>query len=253
MVLQVVNLGVQVGGKNVLDGVTMYLEKGHTYVLFGQNGSGKSTLMQALIGNPVYEVVKGKIIMDGKDITDLPTDERVRLGMGISFQTPSVVGGVKLRDVLDYCRRLSGMGWDEVMECVKFLKCEEFLDRSINKGFSGGELKRSEALQLMVMNPSLLLLDEPDSGVDMENLALIGKTFSRILGRKKERNDRTALVITHSGHILEHMDADYGMILYGGRIACIGDPNQMFEQIYEHGYEKCINICFEGEGDCGSS
>lgn len=246
MVLKVVNLGVKVDEGQVLDSVTMYLEEGHTYVLFGQNGSGKSTLLQALIGNPAYDVAHGRILLHDKDITRLSTDERVRQGLGISFQVPPAVDGVKLRDVLEYCRRLSGMSWDEVMEYVELLNMERFLDRPVNKGFSGGEAKRSEILQLMVIDPDLLLLDEPDSGVDIENLALMGRALNKIL---RANGDKTTLIITHTGYILNYVEADYGMIIHDGKIACMGNPEHMFKQIMERGYEECVRTCFSEDGE----
>ncbi|RLG22415.1 ABC transporter ATP-binding protein [Methanosarcinales archaeon] len=245
--LQVVNLKVRVEGKKVLNGVSFYLEQGNTYVLFGANGSGKSSLLNTIIGNPKYEVVGGRIIFNDVDITEMSPEERVKLGMGIAFQNPPEVDGVKLKELLEHCRGISGLDREEVEKYIEMLNMEELVERHVNKGFSGGEVKRAEVLQLLVLNPELVMLDEPDSGVDMENLSIMGRALRTLLERDKKKDERTktSLIITHTGHILQYVDADYGMILHNGRIACIGNPEKILEDITEHGYEGCVDKCLK--------
>ncbi len=242
--LRLVNLGVEVEGKQILENVNLFIEEGKTFVLFGPNGSGKSSLLMTVIGNPKYKVVGGRIIFKGEDITDVPTYERVRKGMGIAFQNPPKIGGVRLIDVLRHCSKL-GRTEDKLEEYAKLLGMEDFLNRELNVGFSGGEVKRSELLQLMLLNPDFVMLDEPDSGVDLENIAIIGKAIRRLLERDKPAGERrkAGIIITHTGHILDHVDADYGIILHGGRIVCMGKPSDLLEDIREFGYEGCVRRC----------
>ena len=243
--LRVVNLSVEIRGKKVLENVNLYIKKGETLALFGPNGGGKSTLLNAIIGNPFYKIVSGRIMFKKRDITNLPADERVKMGIGISFQNPPKISGVRLIDVLKYCARIGGYTEKEIIEYAEKLKLKDHLYRELNVGFSGGEIKRSELLQLMLMNPEFIMLDEPDSGVDLENIALIGEIISELLERSKSVDERkkAGIIITHTGYILDYVDADYGVILYDGRIACIGDPNDILKAIRKNGYEGCVEKC----------
>jgi Fe-S cluster assembly ATP-binding protein len=244
-VLRVINLGVEVEGKKVLEHVNLYIQQGQTYILFGPNGSGKSSFLSALIGNPKYRIYDGRIIFKGKDITDLPADKRVRYGMGIAFQNPPKVSGVKLVDVLKHCAKLANVSGEKIYEYAEMLKMSELLNRNLNTGFSGGEIKRSELLQLLLLNPDFIMLDEPDSGVDLENISLVGEAIKMLLERDKPASKRrkSGLLITHTGHILKYVDADYGLILYKGRISCVGNPYDILEDISEYGYEGCVERC----------
>ncbi len=242
--LRVVNLSVEVNGKRILKNVNLYIKKGETLALFGPNGSGKSTLLNAIIGNPAYKIVGGRIVFKKVDITNLPTDERVKLGMAMSFQNPPKISGVKLIDVLRYCAKLSG-NQEKIYELAEKMKMKEHLERSVNLGFSGGEVKRSEILQLMLMNPDFVMLDEPDSGVDLENISLVGKAISELLEREMEDRKKAGIIITHQGHILDYVSADHGAILYNGKIACIGDPRDILDQIRKNGYEGCLTKCLK--------
>ncbi|MCC6027183.1 MAG: Fe-S cluster assembly ATPase SufC [Archaeoglobus sp.] len=242
--LRIVNLSVEVDGKRILKNVNLYIKKGETFALFGPNGSGKSTLLNAIMGNPAYKIVGGRIIFKKTDITNLPPDERVKLGIGMAFQHPPKISGVKLIDVLRYCARLSGRE-NMIEEFAKKLKMTEHLSRSVNMGFSGGEVKRSEILQLMLMNPDFILLDEPDSGVDLENIAIVGEAIRELLERDKEEREKSGIIITHQGHILDYVSADYGVILYNGKVACVGDPKDILNQIRKNGYEGCLAKCLK--------
>jgi Fe-S cluster assembly ATP-binding protein len=245
-VLRAVNLGIKVNGKKVLEHINLYIQEGQTCVLFGPNGSGKSSLLASLIGNPKYRVYDGRIIFKGRDITQATADERVKMGMGIGFQTPPKVRGVKLRDVLKFCAKI-GKTEEKIYEYAKLLNMEDMLGRDLNEGFSGGEVKRSELLQLLLLNPDFAMLDEPDSGVDLENIAIVGKAIRNLLERDKPQPKRkkSGLIITHTGHILKYVDADYGMVLYKGRISCIGNPYDILEDISKYGYEGCVEKCLK--------
>lgn len=242
--LRIVNLSVEVDGKRILHNVNLYVKKGETFALFGPNGSGKSTLLNAIVGNPAYKIVGGRIIFKKVDITNLPTDERVKLGLGMAFQNPPKIHGVKLIDILHQCARLGG-NEGKIMELADKLRMKEHLHRSINVGFSGGEIKRSEILQLLLMNPDFVLLDEPDSGVDLENIAIVGSAISELLERDKKEREKGGIIITHQGHILDYVSADYGVILYKGRVACVGDPKDIIAQIRRNGYEGCVARCLK--------
>jgi len=241
-VLRVVNLGIEVSGKKILQNVNLYIQQGQTFVLFGPNGSGKSSLLSAIVGHPSYRIYDGRIMFKGKDITNLSTDERIRMGMGIAFQNPPRVSGVKLIDILKHCARISGQSEEKVYEYAEMLNMVDMLNRNINSGFSGGEIKRSELLQLLVLNPDFIMLDEPDSGVDLENISIVGDAMRELLERDKpaEKRNKAGLIITHTGHILKYVDADYGVVLYKGRIACIGNPYDILEHVAKYGYEGCI-------------
>jgi Fe-S cluster assembly ATP-binding protein len=244
-ILRVVNLGINVDGKSVLQNVNLYIQQGETFALFGPNGSGKSSLLSALIGNPVYKLYSGRIVFKGQDITHLSTDERVRLGMGIAFQTPPKVSGVKLIDILRHCAKIGNRSEEDIYRFAEMLNMEDFLNRYVNQGFSGGEVKRSELLQLLLLNRDFIMLDEPDSGVDLENISIVGNAIKKLLERDRDPESRTksGLIITHTGHILDYVDADYGVILYKGRIACVGNPYDILNEVSQNGYEGCINKC----------
>jgi Fe-S cluster assembly ATP-binding protein len=247
--LRIEDLSVQVEeGREILHNVNLKIRPGETHVLFGPNGSGKTTLLMAAMGFPSYRITGGRITFRGKDITHLPLNERANLGIGLSFQRPPTIRGVKMRQMLEIC----GKGEKDVESMAKDLDFDEFLSRDLNDGFSGGEIKRSELLQLMAQNPDLLLLDEPESGVDLENIALIGKVIERLLQRgillaqgkshkelKRERR-KSGLIITHTGYILEYVDADIGHVLVDGELVCEGNPREILKTIKEKGYDECI-------------
>ncbi len=240
--LQIQELSVEVEGKQILHNVNLSIKMGQTHVLFGPNGSGKTTLLMAIMGFPKYHVTKGSIIFQGKDITGLTLDERARMGMGMSFQRPPVVRGVKTRDMVAAC--LKGRGDDEVIrKLAGRADLADFLERDINAGFSGGEIKRSEILQLMAQRPQLVLLDEPESGVDLVNIALIGELINELLQKDCPMRDRkcTGLIITHTGHILDYVNAHVGYVMCDGTVYCEGDPHEILKTTKEKGYKACIS------------
>jgi len=210
---------------------------GETHILFGKNGSGKSSLLMTIMGFERYAVKQGRISFLGQDITRLPIYKRARLGLGLSFQRPPTIRGVKTADVLRVCSR--GAVMPEVLAAA--YNFTQFLDREINYGFSGGELKRSELLQLLAQNPKMVLLDEPESGVDLENLQVVGKIIAHLLqkDRRPQAREKSGLIITHTGFIMDYVNADRAYILSGGRLCCQGNPRDLLHDIKNFGYEEC--------------
>ena len=243
--LEIKNLSVAIEDKEILHNVNLTLNTGETHVLFGPNGSGKTTLLMTLMGFPRYRVTGGSIAFRGKDITNAPLDERARLGIGMSFQRPPVVRGVKTRDMV--LAALKDKARPETVDALaKETDLADFLDRDINYGFSGGEIKRSEMMQLLAQRPELALLDEPESGVDLENIALIGRLINDLLEKGSSIRSRSSmgLIITHTGHILEYVNARNGYIMLNGSIGCTGDPHEILKEIKEKGYEECARCAF---------
>jgi len=240
--LEIKGLKVAVEGKEILHGIDITIRAGETHVIYGPNGSGKTTLLMTIMGFPRYKITAGQIIFEGKDVTNATLDERARAGIGLSFQRPPIVRGVKTRDMVAACFR-----GRETVENISHLAEKtnmlDFLDRDINYGFSGGETKRSELLQLLAQSPDLVLLDEPESGVDLENIALIGELINGLLEKTHPMRSRTrsGLIISHTGHILEYVNARTGYVMFEGRIICEGDPHEILETIKVKGYGECAS------------
>ncbi|MEN6609314.1 MAG: ABC transporter ATP-binding protein [Methanoregulaceae archaeon] len=237
--LEVRNLYVKVGDREVLHGINLHIKNGETHVLMGPNGSGKSTLLMTLMGFSNYEITQGTILFRGKDVTRMPIHERAKLGMGIMFQRPPTISGLKLGKLL---AASSGKKPEEIAALAKTVHMDTFLERDINKGFSGGEIKRSEVLQLMLQNPDFIMLDEPESGVDLENISLIGNAIGSLLEKEKHHRDRVkaGLIITHTGYILDYIDADLGHVMCEGEIKCHGNPREILRDIKSRGYKECL-------------
>jgi Fe-S cluster assembly ATP-binding protein len=246
--LKVEDLQVKIGDKEVLKHIDLEIREGETHILFGPNGSGKTTLLMTIMGYPQYTVTAGRIFFKGEDITHAPIYERARMGIGMSFQRPPTIHGLKTRQMVQICAK----GEVDVEGLASRVNFEDFLERDINAGFSGGEIKRSELLQLMAQNADLLLFDEPESGVDLENISLIGNSISSLLQRdfhvdpdktqKEMRRARTrmGLIITHTGFILDYLTADKGQVLYEGVLSCRSNPNEIFGCIKKMGYQECV-------------
>lgn len=237
-ILDVKDLTVKVEGKPILKGVTFSLKCGQSHILFGPNGSGKTTLISTLMGLPTYEAASGTIIFNGIDITTKTVEERAKLGLAVSFQSPPEITGVKLVDLLKLClgKKTEEPFSAEEQRLIEVFRLNDFLNRDLNVGFSGGERKRSEILQLILLKPKLLLLDEPDSGVDVESLKLIATEIERYV----ENSGSSALIITHKGDILEYIKAKYGCILLDGKFHCFTHPMSIYEDIKKVGYEECV-------------
>lgn len=245
------HLTVKLAKKIILKDVFFQIPPGETHVLFGPNGSGKTTLLMTMMGFPEYEVISGRILFQGKDITSLPIDERARRGLGLSFQRPPTIKGLKTEQLLRLCNQ--SLQDADLVTIIERYHFEDFLGRDINQGFSGGEIKKSEIIQLLLQEPTLVLLDEPESGVDLENIAMIGEMINQLLkkrgiphqnekSRRQWREERliSGLIITHTGYILDYVEADRGHVMMDGSIACSGNPREILQCIKELGYEGCV-------------
>jgi Fe-S cluster assembly ATP-binding protein len=183
----------------------------------------------------------------------MPINERAQLGIGMSYQRPPTINGLKTRQMIGLCSKKE-VDEEGLAERVNF---KDFLDRDVNAGFSGGEIKRSELLQLMAQNPDLMLFDEPESGVDMENISLVGKTIAALLQRNGFRGEskskmkvklerkKMGLIITHTGYILDYVTGDKGQVLYDGRLSCVSNPREILNCVGESGYQECVR-CITG-------
>lgn len=242
--LQIEDLWVEVKGREILKGVNLQIGMGQTHCLFGRNGSGKTTLLMTIMGFSGYKVKHGRILFKGEDITHMPVNERAELGIGMSFQRPPTLRGVKLRDLLALYGKESGA----VSRLAADYGFEPFLKREVNLGFSGGEIKKSELLQLLAQCPDMALLDEPESGVDIENLHVICDMIRELLQKEVKKNrKKSGLIISHTGLILNYVNADKGHVMLNGQMYCHGNPLDIFEQIQKHGYDKCAKNHFVDE------
>ena len=238
MTLEVKNLHVKFKGKEILKGLNLKLERGKIHALMGPNGSGKSTLAHILMGDSRYNVTKGKILLDGKDILNLTPNDRARLGVFLSFQNPVEIEGVKLSTFLRQAynslhgKKLSLLEFQELLEkkAGELGMPKEFLSRYLNKGFSGGEKKKAEILQLLVLNPKIAILDETDSGLDIDSLKLVAKGINSFMDKGK-----IILVITHYKRILEHVKPEKVSVIVEGKIALEGS-GEIVNQLEKKGY-----------------
>ena len=229
--------------KEILHGVNIEIKKGETHVLMGPNGAGKSTLGYALMGNPRYITEGGEIIFDGKNIVDGSADKRAKAGMFLSFQNPLEVPGLPLssfiRDAVEAVsgKRVRMMQFKKELEKnMEVLNMDkDYANRALNVGFSGGEKKKAEILQLLMLSPKLAILDETDSGLDVDAV----RTVSEGVKEYQKRKDGALLIITHSTRILESLKVDYTHIMVDGKIIKTGDAS-LVDEINEHGFEKYI-------------
>lgn len=241
--LNVKNLGVSVEDKEILHGVDLTVNKGETHVLMGPNGAGKSTLGNALMGNPLYHITKGQILFNGTDITAEPTDKRARLGMFLSFQNPLEVPGITLGNFIrSALQQRTGEHirlWDfkkEMKKAMEILNMDpSYADRDLNVGFSGGEKKKAEILQLLMLKPSLAILDETDSGLDVDAV----RTVSQGVEAYKKSMDGALIIITHSTRILEALKVDKTHVLVNGNMKAEGDAS-LVDRINNEGFESFL-------------
>jgi Fe-S cluster assembly ATP-binding protein len=243
MTLEVKDLEVSVEDEKIVRGVSLEIEPGEIHAIMGPNGSGKSTLCKSLMGNPVYTIDSGKIIVDGEDVTDEETDERAREGLFLGFQYPSEISGIStaefLREAINAKREeddeepIKQSDFKERMEdALDMLEMDdEYARRYLNDGFSGGEKKRNEILQLAVLQPKYAILDEIDSGLDIDALKVVANGINGLA-----EDDRGFLMITHYQRILDYVEPDHVHVMIDGKIVESGGP-ELAEKLEDEGYE----------------
>jgi len=247
--LDIQNLHVAVEGKPILKGLSLSVRKGEIHALMGPNGSGKSTLANALMGNPKYEVTEGKILMNGQDLLELSADERGRKGLFLAFQYPMAIPGVSVANFLRMAltARRKEMGEEKplppkefralVREKMTLLKMDDsFAGRYINDGFSGGEKKRAEILQMAVLRPEIAILDETDSGLDIDALRIVSEGVNALAGP-----ELGVLLITHYQRILNYIKPQFVHVLVDGRIVKSGGP-ELAHELEAQGYDRVRDI-----------
>jgi Fe-S cluster assembly ATP-binding protein len=241
--LKVTDLHARVDDKQILNGLNLEVKPGEVHAIMGPNGSGKSTLVQVLAGREGYEVTQGSVTYDGKDLLSLPAEERAREGVFLAFQYPVEIPGVNnvylLKAALNAVRKHRGEPEVDafefltlVREKMKLMQMDEsFLNRGVNEGFSGGEKKRNEILQMAVLEPSLALLDETDSGLDIDALRVVANGVNSL-----RRADRSIVMVTHYQRLLDYIEPDHVHVLSGGRILKSGDKSLALE-LEKRGYD----------------
>ncbi|WP_103981546.1 Fe-S cluster assembly ATPase SufC [Helcococcus massiliensis] len=238
--LKIENLHAQVEGKEILKGIDLEIKSGETHVIMGPNGSGKSTLLKVIMDHPDYEVTEGEIFFEGEDISEESTDKRAKRGMFLSFQNPEEVEGISVENFL---RTAFTNVKDEKPQLLEFRrdlkkKLEEldfngdYAQRYLNVGFSGGEKKKNEILQMKVLDPKFIMLDETDSGLDVDATKIVSKEVSSFLNE-----DKAALIITHHSSILESIKPDFVHVMIEGKIVRTSDSS-LISEIEKDGYSK---------------
>lgn len=241
-VLEVKDLHVTVEGKKILKGVNLKMSTGEIHAIMGPNGTGKSTLSSTIMGDPAYKITKGDILLNGKSIIDLPVDERARMGLFLAMQYPQEISGVTNAEfvksainarrpkddpipLMDFIKRL-----DETLETLDM--SEEMADRYLNEGFSGGEKKRNEIMQMMMIRPEFAILDEIDSGLDIDALKVVSRGVNQMRG-----DNFGSLIITHYQRLLNYIIPDYVHVMMDGRLVKTGGPDLAI-RLEKEGYAK---------------
>ncbi len=241
--LEVKNLFVKIEGKEILKGINLKINAGEVHAIMGPNGSGKSTLASVLAGKEEYEVTKGEVIFNGKNLFDLSTEDRAREGIFLAFQYPVEIPGVSntnlLKTALNEIRKYRGEEELDTMDFLTLIKDrmklveldQSLLSRSVNEGFSGGEKKRNEIFQMAVLEPKLSILDETDSGLDIDALRIVANGVNKL-----KTKDTATIVVTHYQRLLNYIVPDFVHVLYNGRIVKSGGKELAFE-LEEKGYD----------------
>ncbi len=245
--LKITDLHVSVAEKPILRGVNLELKRGETHALMGPNGSGKSTLGYAIMGHPGYEVTSGSITLNGQDLLSMEPNDRAKAGVFLAFQRPMSIPGVKMADFLRHAttnvRRPDRKEGEELIPMREFRKelkdkmehlriDPEFARRYVNEGFSGGEMKRAEILQMAMLRPKFAILDETDSGLDVDAVRLASQSIAEIGGA-----EMGILIITHHDKLLEHNTPDYTHVMLGGRIVETGGA-ELAAELHKQGYDR---------------
>lgn len=243
MLLEIKDLHAGIEGKEILKGLNLQINKGEVHAIMGPNGSGKSTLAKVLSGHPAYEVMHGEVFFEGRDLLELEPDERAREGVFMAFQYPVEVPGVSNSQFLRlaYNEKMKHLGEEELdpLEFNDYLKekaktvemSSEFFKRSVNEGFSGGEKKRNEILQMAVLEPKLAILDETDSGLDIDALRIVAEGVNKLRSQ-----DNAIILVTHYQRLLNYIEPDFVHVLAGGKIVKEGGKELALE-LEEKGYD----------------
>ena len=232
--LEIKNLHAKAGDKEILKGVNLTINDGEIHALMGTNGAGKSTLSNVIVGNPAYEVTEGEILFNGQDLLSMSADERANAGIFMSFQMPVEIPGVSMTNFMKAAvnarRKAQGL---EPMKAADFIKLidQKLMSRSVNEGFSGGEKKRNEIFQMAMLEPTFCILDETDSGLDVDALRIVATGFNKL------RTEKTsAIVITHYQRLLDYIKPDIVHVLIDGRIVKTGGPD-LAQKIEDEGFD----------------
>lgn len=240
--LEIKNLHIEVDGKEILKGLNLKVNAGEIHAIMGPNGSGKSTLSQGIAGREGYEITQGEILFEGKNLLELEAEERARAGIFLGFQYPIEIPGVGntyfLKTALNAIRQERGLPEVDAMEFLQLIKekmkilemDEKFLKRNVNEGFSGGEKKRNEILQMLVLEPKLCLLDETDSGLDIDSLKIVANGVNSL-----KSSDRSMILVTHYQRLLDYIVPDFVHVLKDGQIIHSGDKELAYH-LEEKGY-----------------
>lgn len=238
--LKINDLYVNAGEKEILKGLNLEIKKGETHVIMGPNGAGKSTLANVILNNPEYKKIEGNVEFEGEDITKTPTHEIARKGVFMSFQSPEEIPGISTMNFLKYAKNKITGKPVKVFELKKEIEKDveelnmnpHLIQRNLNVGFSGGEKKKNEILQMLVLKPKLAILDETDSGLDVDAIRTVSKGIQMY-----HNEENSVMIITHNARILENLKVDYVHILVNGKIVKTGDAS-LAKEIEENGYEK---------------
>lgn len=237
--LRVENLHVSVGGKELLHGINLTVNKGEVHVIMGVNGAGKSTLLHAIMGNPVYKVTEGHIYFEGQDITSLSVDKRAKLGIFLSFQNPISVAGITMENFIRTAKSTISGKQQRLFPFKRLMKARmedlemnpSYAERYLNDGFSGGERKKSEILQMRILDPKLAMLDETDSGLDVDAVRIVSKNISEY-----HNENNSLLIITHLNQILKFITPEFVHVLIDGRIVKEDGP-ELVDEIETNGFD----------------
>lgn len=243
--LEVRGLKTEAGGKPILKGVDLTIRKGEVHLIMGPNGAGKSTLAGTLIGNPVYEITEGDLLFEGEELAEMSVDERARLGIFLSFQYPEEIPGLSVEDFLRSAKEaVSGekqtlLGFRRMLtEKMQELSIDpSYAKRHLNVGFSGGEKKKNEILQLSVLSPKLAILDETDSGLDVDATRIVFESVQKL-----KREDSSLLIITHYDKVLDYIRPDVVHIMMDGKI-CVTGGGELVEEIQKNGFDRFRREC----------
>ena len=241
--LEISNLHARIGEKEILKGISLVINDGETHAIMGPNGSGKSTLSAVLVGNPIYEVTEGEVRFNGKDLLAMKPEERAHEGLFLSFQYPVEIPGVSMTNFMKAAinekRKAQGLGPMKTADFLKLMREKrkvveldsKLANRSVNEGFSGGEKKRNEIFQMAMLEPRLSILDETDSGLDVDAMRIVAEGVNKLMTPQS-----SCIVITHYDRLLEMIRPQYVHVLYKGRIVKTGGP-ELASEIQEHGYD----------------